>query len=428
MLLKFRLTVCFAAKLARIKALSSQLTVKKVAITSDQLNRRYNLIYSSISSGPDRFDLLKASRWYSKQEVLVRSSLENAEPFPWLKHLDKQQKNGHESENVLRMPWHLSALIMEEYLHAQNAQNHSIPEHPSRDFITSLQDKGSSRSFSLSRSLSTEGLVSFEPLLESPLMRSSNESRRSIDIDSTFSSILSTGSQTSKDWDRSGFARSGLSPASNRRLGIRRKWGSGSEDGSSARNSLAEQSDSDRRDSNKQALWQLGGERRIGIEESSGDDSFEQNLITARPTATAVPTMKASPTQVQVAQRIINRNIYAITVPLSSEDQIALALEQQRKGESDADMEYNLKSQYVFFSFFLPLLGLAFYTSPSGSSLNVKILMPTSVLCSIISPSTSGNTRCANQVSCPTRSDSHTITKVVYHRIYSMRLAMTPRT
>lgn len=371
-----------------------------MAITTDQLSRRYNLIYSSLSSGSDRFNLLKVSRWYGEQEVLVRSSLEKAEPFPWLKHLDKRSRKQSGNESV-RIPWHLSALIMEEYLHAQNARNHamqSIPEHPS--ISDSLEDltspflispppeestglptfpspsRASSSRFSLSRHISAEGRVSFEPLLDPPT-RPSNESRRS--VESTLSSIFSAGSaqnQTSKDRQiGAGFS----SPASSKLhlrdgLGIRRKWGNDS-DGSSARNSLAEQSDdnvdnkSDQGGDNnnsKRSSWRFG--RTVGVEsppaaDNGGDDSFvqvdENDLSIAKPPpppATAIPAMTVSPNSGEVplnGPRIINRNIRPIRVSLPSEDRIALALKQKRKQEADearADMEYDLKSQYVSLS------------------------------------------------------------------------------
>ncbi|KAH7880899.1 uncharacterized protein C8R40DRAFT_1261516 [Lentinula edodes] len=172
-----RLEGLYVAKLSRIKSASSQSTSKKVAITADQIGRRYNLIYTSLltpgstllpnhqsditttsASETDikEFNLLKVSKWYSAQDPLVRSSLEKAEPFIWLKHLEKKRnlkqpkgeeghkdKAGGEEDNVkedpsatttTRLPWHLSALIMEEYILAQSAKNHShFPAFPVRN-------------------------------------------------------------------------------------------------------------------------------------------------------------------------------------------------------------------------------------------------------------------------------------------------------
>ncbi|KAJ3817964.1 hypothetical protein F5880DRAFT_1687558, partial [Lentinula raphanica] len=155
-------------KLSRIKTVSSQSTNKKVIITADQIGRRYNLIYassspsasSSFGSAPvlnpptSTFNLLKVFKWYATQDDIVRASLESAEPFVWLKHLEKNAKDETDTTTATapsRPPWHLSALIMEEYIHAQNAKDQitsnvqlsehfpsaatwsmgPIPEHPS---------------------------------------------------------------------------------------------------------------------------------------------------------------------------------------------------------------------------------------------------------------------------------------------------------
>jgi hypothetical protein len=47
-----------------------------------------------------------------------------AEPFAWLKHLEKQ------GTTSIRSPWHLSALIMEEYYHSKKQRNMmtTVPE------------------------------------------------------------------------------------------------------------------------------------------------------------------------------------------------------------------------------------------------------------------------------------------------------------
>ncbi|KAJ3772007.1 hypothetical protein FB446DRAFT_72267 [Lentinula raphanica] len=164
----------YFVKLSRIKTISSQSTNKKVIITADQIGRRYNLIYdyqldaassppsatSSFGSAPvlnpptSTFNLLKVSKWYATQDDIVRASLESAEPFVWLKHLEKNAKDETDTTTATapsRPPWHLSALIMEEYIHAQNAKEQitsnvqlseqfpsaatwsmgPIPEHPS---------------------------------------------------------------------------------------------------------------------------------------------------------------------------------------------------------------------------------------------------------------------------------------------------------
>lgn len=457
------------AKLKRIKTVASPLTAKKVAITSDQLSRRYNLIYSSLSTGSDRFNLLKVSRWSGEQDVLIRSSLQKAEPFPWLKHLDRRSRKQSGDENV-RMPWHLSALIMEEYLHAQNARNRamqSIPEHPSVSdplgdltspfLISPIQDerpslptfpspsRNSSARLSLSRHISAEGRVSFEPLLQPPQTRPSNESRRS--VESTFSSIFSGSSaQNQKDRDRSiGVS----SPASSRLylkegLGVRRKWANESDDGSSARNSPAEQSD-DREEKSDQGdnINKRFGNGKIvfgGVIETSsdiqkeGEESFVHvdaiDLSFDKPTPPPPPPETAPAGNMHNAPRIINRDIRPINISLPSEDRIAFALEQKRRQEADearADMEYDLKAQYVFFfissSFFVWFLIRFFFCLDSWP--NAKIPTPTSDPCLIVSRSISGNTKRASRASCPTRLDLNT--RVGYHKTCLRRSAMTPR-
>ncbi|KAF5388468.1 hypothetical protein D9757_004626 [Collybiopsis confluens] len=406
-----------AAKLARIQTISSQSTGKKVTITSDQLGRRYNLLYSSLSSGSDRFNILKVSRWYGEQENIVRSALEKAEPFPWLKHLDRQSTRKVASDDAfegLRLPWHLSALIMEEYLHAQNARNRAmqpIPEdlsvtegvNDSASFLLSSPpgegvflptfpspSRASPSRFTLSRHLSAEGRVSFEPLLDAPPSRPSNDSRRS--IESTFSSVFSGSSaprdQFFKDSDRLVGAVVS-SPASSRLrlregLALRRVWGNESDGGSSARNSAAEQSD-DNADKGekgykggKQTSW-FNGSRSASLEPhtsprggdsfrpeaSGGDDSFvhldENDLSTAKPesllaSATVGASLhseaeeKPELPEGSTAPRIINRRIRPLRASLPSEDRNAMIMEQKRKEdveETRADMEYELKSQLV---------------------------------------------------------------------------------
>lgn len=132
----------------------------------------------------------------------MRASLEKAEPFTWLKHLNKRS-----TKPASQSPWHLSALIMEEYIHAQSRSDpmRSIPEHsplaessPETTFsqplnglypIPSRTSSHYSLGPSLSRKLSFEGRVSFEPLVDSARNSLEMVSRKS--GDSAFSSDLS---------------------------------------------------------------------------------------------------------------------------------------------------------------------------------------------------------------------------------------------
>ncbi|TFK36939.1 hypothetical protein BDQ12DRAFT_699430 [Crucibulum laeve] len=103
-------------KLSRIKTVATPQTLQKASVVKDQLGRRYGLLYTSLSSRPEILNLAKISRWHRSLEEIVRNSLEMAEPFTWLRHLDKR------SIKPKSMSWHMSALIMEEYFHAQPKQ------------------------------------------------------------------------------------------------------------------------------------------------------------------------------------------------------------------------------------------------------------------------------------------------------------------
>jgi hypothetical protein len=86
----------------------------KASITGEQLGRRYGLIYEPLASKQVPLNLVQIARWLETQDEPARESLEMAEPFTWLKHLDKGTSKSSRSSR------YLSALIMEEYVHAQN--------------------------------------------------------------------------------------------------------------------------------------------------------------------------------------------------------------------------------------------------------------------------------------------------------------------
>lgn len=181
--------------------------MRKVAITTDQLARRYRYIYESINTESKPFDLGKVVSWYSGQPAAVRSAMEKAEPFKWLQHLDPRPPR-----QSARSPWHLTALIMEEYIRSERYAN-GRPISETHDFIQSnpslslhpdasnpeisnatslLPSNSSSRALlgpNLSRSKSPEGRVSFEPFIESNRPSVDVDSRKS--ADSTYSSVFS---------------------------------------------------------------------------------------------------------------------------------------------------------------------------------------------------------------------------------------------
>lgn len=65
-------------------------------------------MHNSISNG-DPVSLTKAVRWYANSEPNTQAWLDSAEPLTWLKHL-LDKRGGKRSK------WHLSALIVEEYI------------------------------------------------------------------------------------------------------------------------------------------------------------------------------------------------------------------------------------------------------------------------------------------------------------------------
>ncbi|KAF8167673.1 hypothetical protein B0H34DRAFT_682662 [Crassisporium funariophilum] len=187
-------------KLSRIRNVASTQTTRKASITLEQLGRRYNLIYESITANNAPLNLAKIARWYGSQDPLIRKSLEKAEPFTWLKHLDRR------GSNTSRLPWHLSALIMEEYCHAQSRRDrmHSIPEDSvipdssrpysrrprSQSYLASPYE-GSTRDMSKPAGSSADDRISFEPRADYKKKSTDAGSRNS--VESAFSSVR-TGS------------------------------------------------------------------------------------------------------------------------------------------------------------------------------------------------------------------------------------------
>ncbi|OAX35281.1 hypothetical protein K503DRAFT_697262 [Rhizopogon vinicolor AM-OR11-026] len=170
----------FADRIARIRSEAKPPTFRKAAIVSDQLGRRYNIVYNSISNG-DPVNLVKAARWYANSEPNTQAWLDSAEPFTWLKHL-LDKRGGKRSK------WHSSALIIEEYIKSNrpdsnlpvirddsaSAQAGSLPSsvsltlpsnhrHPIRSTTSLHLPFGDSPG----RIRSSDGHVSFEPRIDS---------------------------------------------------------------------------------------------------------------------------------------------------------------------------------------------------------------------------------------------------------------------
>ncbi|KAJ7704229.1 hypothetical protein B0H14DRAFT_3028917 [Mycena olivaceomarginata] len=178
----------YEAKITQIRTRVSPAALERASTACDQLGRRYKLIYNSLPSHD--FNILKVARWFGTQEEVVKSSLEQAEPFIWLKDAQKAPQTSR----------NLSALIMEEYLmHLRGKSNHqriaSLTSSPSLSVVSRPpfpSPQGSSYFTigpSLTRKLSYEGRISSEPLGEG---RRSIDSRRS--AESAYSSIFSGSS------------------------------------------------------------------------------------------------------------------------------------------------------------------------------------------------------------------------------------------
>ncbi|EIW87060.1 hypothetical protein CONPUDRAFT_86981 [Coniophora puteana RWD-64-598 SS2] len=124
----------FADRIARIKAEAQPHTLRKAAIISEQLERRYTTLGGPSATGK-AVNLLSAARWYASLDEHVQKSLDEAEPLTWLKHLlDKPGRT--------RSQWHLSSLIVEEY--ARNEGHPSATtDHKSSEASALPPDSGS---------------------------------------------------------------------------------------------------------------------------------------------------------------------------------------------------------------------------------------------------------------------------------------------
>ena len=229
-------------------------------------------------------NLLGAARWYSQREPVYQASLDNAEPLTWLKHLlDK-----HGNRLTTRFPWHLSALILEEYARSRGRTLQPIPEDriadptptvdtppPPPSTGASSEGKRNSKSpssdswswsppsqplepsLSRRRQDSSDAGLSFEPQVDSGRSSVGADSRRSsLDPIGRRRHSLAHGTDSARSSTHNAILASGLgygmSPTSGRmhlrdfakRLG--RKTHNKSDDGlSSARNSISEHSHED---------------------------------------------------------------------------------------------------------------------------------------------------------------------------------------
>ena len=101
------------------------LTLRKAEMTREQLERRYHVMLPKGNARTAPLNPLDVVRWYDKQEPGAKAALDRAEPLTWLKHLLDKRQLKHP-----RLPWHLTALIMEEYVKARLSHQpmSTIPE------------------------------------------------------------------------------------------------------------------------------------------------------------------------------------------------------------------------------------------------------------------------------------------------------------
>ncbi|KAH0590996.1 hypothetical protein H2248_001107 [Termitomyces sp. 'cryptogamus'] len=153
----------YADKLCRLKNIASPQTKKKAEITQDQLGRRYHLIFDILSTGKSP-NIAKVARWYGQQDTSMRNALERAEPFTWLKHLEKRDRRPTD-----RSPWHISALIAEQYLRTVNRHD-SMTTIPEESPGKSFHESPTSSPFIHSQPASSTSRVQLNPV-HSPFVR-----------------------------------------------------------------------------------------------------------------------------------------------------------------------------------------------------------------------------------------------------------------
>ncbi|KAH9950886.1 hypothetical protein B0H21DRAFT_776303 [Amylocystis lapponica] len=254
----------YADKLSLIKNKVKPPTLRKAAMTSDQLSRQYGLLLAAPNSNLPPVNLLSVARWYDKQEPTVKAAMDKVEPLTWLKHLQ-----GERGKRTSRPPWFLSALIVEEYVkaHLNPQMMATIPEDEvalgTSPALASFPEPKSPSSGSTSwtpphqflepsisrKRSSYDAQVSFEPFVESGRDSVGADSRANGEGRTRYwRNSLPNGTDSGRS---SMYMFNGVSPNSSR-LHLRdfarrmRRRQNGSDDAlSSARNSISEHSASE---------------------------------------------------------------------------------------------------------------------------------------------------------------------------------------
>ncbi|KAF5352719.1 hypothetical protein D9756_006000 [Leucocoprinus leucothites] len=174
----------YRERLSKLRASASSQTLRKAAMTSDQLQRRYS-VFQDTQNNLVPLNLAAASRWYGSQDEMMRQEFEKAEPLTWLKHLPRR------TQTLSR--WHLSAWIIEEFVAAQSGYRQpQLPPQPHH--MQPIPEDQSIQDLSrpLSREHSLERVYLLADKLRPPRDSFEVESRRS--ADSVLSSIVSGSS------------------------------------------------------------------------------------------------------------------------------------------------------------------------------------------------------------------------------------------
>jgi hypothetical protein len=369
--------------------------LRKAEITSDQLQRRYSVLYGSML-GSKILNLSDVARWYSGQDVQLRMSLENAEPFAWLRHLDKRR-----TKPSNHIHWHLSARIVEDYAHCHNLPNLTskvasadrLSVSPPSQFIANPSPQYMSPRSPLepttSKAHSLEGQVSFEPLVDSARSSLDLIHRRSVEdpsgihrrslpsrIVSRRDSIHSRYSESSQQSpSRVPSPASSLLRVRDFSQRIRRRNPHTSDDGlSSARNSISERSEDDEKrtqdakDQPRLVDSDLGSGREASVVDSGievvmsgdpseteegqvpGDESSKvQSRIVLKGKHVSHPSLNKPPSHPgpsHTTHRVLGRRRVKTSLP--SPDKLSFRKErllQLQANEEQTSREYELKAQ-----------------------------------------------------------------------------------
>jgi len=361
------LAIFFSGRLHGIRRLASSDAARKASITATQLERRYNFINNASIK---EYTLLDAARWLSEQERVIRSSLEVAEPFTWLKHFDKK-----ETRNKDRSPWHLSAFILEEYaVTRQNLAQATLAAavgSPNSAGREESPDVSSSETNAFSPAMSpptsfgpsltrhrNDGRISFEPIVGSSSRRSMEESsRKSVE---SYSTIFSGSSNPASGHHNHNSMNT--SPSANRFFaGFKSKDLSAklhnqllhpeeSDDGSSVERLLGP--DTSPQGKGRQQTQSAGSSLKVASPQEGNGKANSFQSITEESAVQGVdpsgpPTAK--PNQRFVIDRSPRqRSRTGRSIKLSEEARLSTIMEQRRQQEEEEiriDHEYEFKAQ-----------------------------------------------------------------------------------